>query len=151
MTADNFKVFLCNFYMFFFSMWFGISSTMIFDSFYCMSSWFSNTVIRIFFCRTFTWYIIFCWCSNFVQSFVLKQLLNHFPVKAVCTLTFAGRILLTYLFIELTICINFSRWYGRTNKWFLMLAFSSSFTWIYFSDCVISLISLKTFVITQCE
>ena len=31
-----------------------------------------------------------------------------------------------------------------------MLVFSSSFTWISFSDGVISLVSLKTFVITQC-
>ena len=85
-----------------------------------------------------------------VLSFVLKQLLNRFPVKAVCTLTFFDRILLTCLFMELSICIPFSPWYGGTNKWFLMLVFSSSFTWISFSDGVISLISLKTFVITQC-
>ena len=131
-------------------MWFDIASTVIFDPFYYTFCWLSKIVIWTVFCWTLhlIYYIvlIFKLCS----IFCFKELLNRFPVKAVCTLTFFGRILLTYLFIKLTICIPFSPWYGRANMWFLVLVFSSCFTWISFSDGVISLISLKSFVITQC-
>ena len=52
MIADNFKVFLCDFYIIFFNImfwnvWFGISCTMIFNSFYVTSCWFSNTVFPL--------------------------------------------------------------------------------------------------------
>ena len=77
------------------------------------SCWFSNIVIRTVFYRTIH---LSCWFSNFVLSFALKQLCTCFPGKVVCTLIFSGRILLTYIFIELAIYIPFSPWYGRTNK-----------------------------------
>ena len=56
-------------------------------------------------------------------SFVLKQFINRLPVQAVGTLTFSGRILLTYLFIELTISISLS----PLNLFFL------SFIWYCFA------------------
>ena len=135
-------------------MWFGISSTVIFDSFCYSSCWFSNIVKWTVFCRTLylIYYIVLMFkFVSLCHFFCFKITTNCFRVKAVCSLTFSGRILLAFIFIELMICIPFFTWYGGTIKWFLMLVFSSSFTWISFSYGVISLISLKKFVITECR
>ena len=132
-------------------MWSGISSTVIFDSFYYSSCWFCSIVKWTVFCRTLhrIYYIVLMF--RLFPFFCFKSTTNHFPVKAVCTSPFSGTILLKFIFIELMICIPFSTWNGGTNKWIFRLVSSSSFNWISFSYGFIPLISLKTFVITECR